>query len=166
MVTDSIKGRPILDDEFVDKIIKAKKFIPNIKKDPFKTTEKNGNNRASIYLICDQYDVRMDIRQTADDFLDFSVLLIFTDNHNHNYILRRYNGDHGSHTDPITGEKIWGPHIHKISEECQRTIHKDEGHADATDDYKTLNQAIDVFMADMNICHKDGIYRTRLTDFE
>lgn len=155
-----------MSDEYVDKIIDAQKFIPETKKDPFKTTENNGNMRASIDLNCAQYNVRMNIRQTIDDALDFSVLLVYTDQHNHSYILRRYNGDHGKHIDPLTGEKVWGPHIHKITVECQRTIHKDEGHAESTDCYKTLSQAIDVFMKDMNIHYSDRTDHTKLSDFE
>jgi len=158
------KGRPILTDEFVDEIIAAKKLIPKSTKNPFKTTEKNGNNRASIELICHPYGLRMGIRQTIDDALDFSVLLIYTDANGRTYILRRYNGDHGKHTDPITSHELWGPHIHRITEECQKTIHKDEGHAEATNRYQTLDQAIDVFMNDMNISHEQNKYLTKLTD--
>lgn len=163
-IEESPKGRPVIIEEFVDKVIKTKKIMPDTKKDPLKMVEKNGNFRATIDLVC-TYKVRMGIRQSVDDAFDFSILLIYTDNQNHDYILRRYNGDHGDHTDPITGEKIRGPHIHKITEECQRTIHKDEGHAEITNRYRMLNEAIDVFMADMNICYKDGTRHTKLSEF-
>ena len=161
---NSQKGRPILKDEFVKAIIDSSKQIPKSKKDPFRMTDNNGNRRASIDLICPHYEVKMGIRQALDDSLDFSVLLIYTDANGRTYILRRYNGDHGKHTDPITSEIIRGPHIHMITEECQHKTHKDECHAEATDRYHTLEQAIGVFMKDMNIHHEMGKDQTRITN--
>ena len=43
------------------------------------------------------------------------------------------------------------PHIHSITERAQREYHKDETEAAETDRYKTLEQAIEVAMEDMNV---------------
>jgi len=147
----SQKERPILKEIEAEQIIAAKKHIHKGLKEPFKLTSKNGHLRASVDLMCQQYKLSMRLRKAEDDELDFSILLVYIDEKGREYIIRRYNGDHGKHTNPISGEVISGPHVHIITEECQRTRHKAEGQARATSEYKTFRQAINIFMRDMNI---------------
>ena len=44
----SPKGRPILEDSFVEELIRIPKYIPKDIKDPFKPKEDNGHLRCSI----------------------------------------------------------------------------------------------------------------------
>jgi len=84
-----------LKDCFVDRIVACKKYIPRHTKnvlDPRKMKEDNGHYRRNIDLDCDGYRLRMSIRQLVDDPLNFSVLLIYSDDAGHTYIIRRYNG--------------------------------------------------------------------------
>ena len=151
---DMPKGKPLLTEDEIDSITKCLKYIPtNIGKayHPSSMRPDNGQYRRRIELICDEYRLTMVLRQLIDNPLDFSVLLIFDDEKGHTYIIKRYNGDHGLHIDNRTGICISGPHIHTITEEHQRSYHKDEGHAEPTNKYKTLPEAVDVFMKDLNI---------------
>ncbi|MCL2147885.1 MAG: hypothetical protein FWH47_00890 [Methanomassiliicoccaceae archaeon] len=160
------RGKPILRDNDVREIVAALKYIPLGTGDPLKRMrEKNGHYRAAVELTCPSYDLSMRLRRAVDDDLDFSVLLIYTDSRGSDYIIRRYNGDHGKHTDPFTGDIIRGPHIHKITERCQRTLHKAEGYAEPTTEYHTLPQATRVFMRDMNISYEEGKGVTTLERF-
>ena len=49
----SPKGRPILEESFVDRLVDIPKYIPKEIKDPFRLKEDNGHLRSSVALICD-----------------------------------------------------------------------------------------------------------------
>lgn len=162
------KGKPLLYDDEVEKILSIPKYIPkSVGKaydwQGFKLD--NGQFRRKIELICEDYRLTMAMRQLQDDPLDFSVLLIYNDSKGYRYIIKRYNGDHGMHIDNRTGVCISGPHIHTISEECQMTTHKDEGSAESTDRYKTLSEAVDTFIDDLNIQYENAKGVVRLDRF-
>lgn len=148
------KGKPLLRNDEVKTIVSAPKYIPKSAGKAYDLSAfklDNGHFRRKIDLLCEDFKLTMAMRQLQDDPLDFSVLLIYYDSKGYKYIIKRYNGDHGLHIDNRTGTCISGPHIHTISEECQMTTHKDEGYAEPTDRYKTLPEAVDVFIIDMNI---------------
>ena len=163
------RGRPLLCDDAVKRIIEAPKLIPSDVADVTDMgalKENGGHLRRNIDLICDEYKVRMSIRQLETEPLNFSVLLIYTDEAGYTYNIRRYNGNHGTHIDRVTGDVINGPHIHMITEKAQMSTHKDEGHAVATDKYKTLPDAINVFMTDLNIKYERVANNRRLDEYD
>lgn len=148
------KGKPLLRDDEIEAIVSAPKYIPKSAGRAYDWSAfklDNGQFRRKIDLLCEDFKLTMAMRQLQDDPFDFSVLLIYYDSKGYKYIVKRYNGDHGMHIDSRTGISISGPHIHTISVECQMTTHKDEGYAESTDRYKTLSEAIDVFIGDLNI---------------
>lgn len=149
----SPKGRPVLNDSLVQKLIEIPKYIPKDVKEPFKLREDNGHLRSSVSLICDQpeYKFTLSTRKLIKDPMDFSVIFIYIDANGREYILRRFNGDHGRHYHKSTGTYISGPHIHRITETAQKEFHKDETEASETDKYKTLEQAIPFAMMELNI---------------
>lgn len=152
----SPKGRPILKDAFIDELIKIPKFIPKESNEPFKMKEDNGHFRSSVILTSDhsEYRFTLSTRKLIKDPLNFSVVFTYIDVCNREYIIRRYNGDHGRHYHKGTNTFISGPHIHQITESAQKEYHKDETEAHATDQYKTLEQAIDYAMEDLNISYE------------
>lgn len=126
MVTEKSKSRPILTDSFVESIIRSEKFIPEKISDVGDRSQyklENGQYRLNIDLECSGYRLRMAIRQLFADPLDFSILLIYYDQDGYDYIIKRYNGDHGIHKNPMTGDSFSGPHIHTITEWCQIHTH-------------------------------------------
>lgn len=125
----------------------------------------NGQYRRNIELHNPSFRLRMTIRQLAEDPLDFSIILFYESDKRHTYIIRRYNGDHGIHHNRLSGEDIRGPHIHKITEQYQLSGYREDGYADATDRYKTINQAVALFVSDMNIRPRGLSGNSRLCDF-
>lgn len=125
----------------------------------------NGQYRRDIELHNPTFKLRMTIRQLAEDPLDFSIILFYESDEGHTYIIRRYNGDHGVHHNRISGEDIKGPHIHKITEQYQLSGYREDGYAEATDRYKTINQAVALFVSDMNIRPRGLSGNSRLCDF-
>lgn len=154
----SPKGRPILDDAFVDELIKIPKYIPKGSKDLSKMKEDNGHFRASVELLCDHVNYRftLSVRKLIKDPMDFSVIFIYADINGREYIIRRFNGDHGRHYHRNTNKYVSGPHIHKITESAQREFRKDETEAVETDSYKTLEQAIGFAMNELNIRREEA----------
>lgn len=149
----SPKGRPILSDAEVEELVRIPKYIPDSVKDPFKPKTDGAHFRSAVNLICEdqRYKFTLSTRKLIKDPMDFSVIVIYKDINGRKYIIRRYNGDHGRHYHKDTGLWISGPHIHSITERAQREYHKDETEAAETDRYKTLEQAIEVAMEDMNV---------------
>jgi len=162
--TDEVspKGRPVLKDDFINELIRIPKYIPKGLKDPFKMKEDNGHLRSSVDLISDNtnYKFTLSTRKLIKDPMDFSVVFTYTDISGREYIIRRFNGDHGRHYHKNTGSYISGPHIHTITESAQKEYHKDETEAVETNLYKTLDQAIDFSMKELNIKH-EGAKRTK-----
>ena len=154
----SPKGRPILDDAFVDELIRVPKYIPKGSKDLSRMKEDNGHLRASVALICDRIDCRftLAVRKLIKDPMDFSVIFTYADINGREYIIRRFNGDHGRHYHRNTNKYVSGPHIHTITESAQREYRKDETEAFETDRYKTLEQAIRFAMDELNIRHEEA----------
>jgi hypothetical protein len=154
----SPKGRPILSDSFTEELIHMPKYIPKGIKNPFKPKEDNGHLRSSISLTCNkpEYRFTLSTRKLIKDPTDFSVVFTYIDVNGREYIIRRFNGDHGRHYHNRTGQYISGPHIHTITESAQRDLHKDETDAVETNQYKTLEQAIEFALRQLNIVRESG----------
>jgi hypothetical protein len=166
--TGPLTDKPLLADSLASEIVGCKKAIPAGTRDPHDLGAlklDSGNYRRRIPLKCDGYNLRMTIRKSEDDPFDFSVILTYVDASGRTYIIRRYNGDHGEHRDQMTGRIISGPHIHKISEEYQRMGYKAEGFAEATEEYRTLKEAISIFLRDMHIAYELPRGATTLDDY-
>lgn len=149
----SIKGKPILSEEHIRRLLSCTKYLPDgVRRlyDYNAMKPKNGNYKHSMKLHSDEGDFTVAIRQLIDDPLAFSVVLMY-ESKGYRYILTRYNGDHGRHYNPMSDDYVEGCHIHRITEECQRSSHKDECFAEATDRYRTLEEAVRVFMQDVNV---------------
>lgn len=140
----------IISDEKVDEIMRAPKYIdPSIDVRDLSLSKDGSYYTKNIALSCN-YPCHMKIRQTVDRPLNFSVILTH-ERKSGNYVLVRYNGNHGSHTNRLTKETINGPHIHYITEEYQRRTTHPDGYAISTDKYTDINGAIAAFMEDMHI---------------
>lgn len=98
-----------------------------------------------------RYRFVISTRVLVDTPSDFSVVFRYVDSEDRNYIIRRYNGNHGRHYHRNTNRYISGPHIHTITEKAQGGYRKDETEAVETKAYMTLEQAIVYALSDLNI---------------
>lgn len=156
---DDIRGKAIILDEEIKRIIESVKVIPYKRKD-FNITPENKHFRFSVKLE-GEYETYMDIRVSTKDNNNFSVLLRYKGVSGFTYIITRYNGFHGKHANP-DGSTISGCHIHRITEGAQRDGLKEEAHASFTTKYDTWKKAAEVFMLDMSIYFKGEENNTKL----
>ena len=142
-----------ISDEYAEKIIRAPKYIRSLKDiNNMKVSSDESYLTNDVSLEC-EYPCCIKVRQTIARPLNFSVVLTYIGDGNKVAIVR-YNGNHGTHVNRLTKERINGPHIHYITEEYQsKTTHPD-GYAVATTKYCDLNSAIVAFVEDMNITVK------------
>lgn len=162
------KGRPVLKEDMIKTIVECRKIIAgktNNACDRSKFKTDNGQHRRTLELKSDGFRLRMVIRQLVADPFDYSVILLYTDEDGYEYIIKRYNGDHGTHINPIDKRSFSGTHIHTITEWCQIHTHKGEGEAQPTDRYRTLQEAVSVFMSDLNIHYEHAINNKSLEEY-
>ncbi|MCL2147999.1 MAG: hypothetical protein FWH47_01485 [Methanomassiliicoccaceae archaeon] len=157
----------ILTDDVVREIINERKYLADWPIDLKKLkAEKNSRHlRMEVPLDCQKYPCRVAIRQSVDRPTNFSVILIYR-NRNGDHTIVRYNGYHGEHKNKFTGETIYGPHIHKLTELYQRLTDKPEGYAVATNAYVDIYGAVNVFVTDMNISIKPPAKNRTLEGWE
>lgn len=142
----------IITDKMAQEIIDEPKYISNedLSIDNLKISADGAHYRKTIPLEC-EHECCIEIRQSVDRPVNFSILLRYTDKSKKNYVIVRFNGNHGSHINKLTKEKISGPHIHKITEKYQLNTSHPDGYASATCEYIDLRGAFRVFKNEMNI---------------
>ncbi|MFA7034759.1 MAG: hypothetical protein EOM93_05355 [Gammaproteobacteria bacterium] len=159
---DEVRGKTIINEEEIERIIKSVKSIPFERKD-FKLTPENKHLRSDVKLE-GEYETYMNIRVSAKDSSNFSVLLRYKSVSGSAYIITRYNGFHGNHENP-DGSIFSGCHIHRITERAQRDGLKEEAQASLTTKYNTWRKAVEVFMSDMSIYFKGEENNTKLEEW-
>lgn len=151
---DSIQIKPVLSETHIQEIMSHPKTFPGAFKD-IKLKEENQHSRYNVDLITEgEYRMSISIRVSRKNPSNFSVILKYTNRAGYEYILRRYNGDHGLHINP-DGERFTGCHIHKITESAQTDRMKEESYAYPTDKYQDWKGALSILMADGNIQYKN-----------
>ena len=151
---DSIQIKPVLSETHIQEIMSHPKTFPGAFKD-IKLKEENQHSRYNVDLITEgEYRMSISIRVSRKNPSNFSVILKNTNRAGYEYILRRYNGDHGLHINP-DGERFTGCHIHKITESAQTDRMKEESYAYPTDKYQDWKGALSILMADGNIQYKN-----------
>lgn len=108
------------------------------------------------------HEFNLILRRSQQSPLDFSVILVYTEE-SHDYILRRNNGAHPSrHTNKW--EKMRGVpdcqldvgfHIHMATERYQRAGLDIDGYAEQTDRYQDFDGALRVMLLDSNFVIPD-----------
>lgn len=89
------------------------------------------------------------IRQSKINPLDFSVIFGVLIG-NEVFRIRRYNGDHGFHTNKIEGIHIKGCHIHKATERYQQKGFQEDGYAEKTTEYAHWTKALEIMLQENN----------------
>jgi hypothetical protein len=89
------------------------------------------------------------VRQSAVNPLDFSVILGYRMPQSTGvFRLRRYNGNHGEHTNRLEGATFTGCHIHTATQRYQDLGAKEDHFAEPTVRYSDLDGAVGCMVAD------------------
>ena len=139
----------LISDEQIRAYISEKKAIPR-NFNPVLKDKKCGHSQSYNEFIGENGNTFIvSVRQSNFNPLDFTVIFgvmisgkIFK--------LARYNGDHGEHTNKITGESFSGCHIHKATQIYQENGFEEEGFAEQTTRYSDLKTALNKMFADNN----------------
>lgn len=123
--------------------------------------KKRAQMEKEIGLECGNYDCSMVVRQSIDDPLNFSVILMYKDSNKNTNVVLRLNGNHGRHTNRLEKQTISGPHIHVLTERYQMESTHPDGYAEPTDLYRDLDGAIETFMMLANVKRSNQKERCR-----
>lgn len=158
----------LISDAEIEKMIKVPKYVSNkvnLSKLKLDMSEDGRQFEKNIKLDCEEYNCQMRIRQSVDRYTNFSVILVCKDCSGNDRVILRLNGNHGRHKNRIEKNIVDGPHIHKMTERYQiKTTHPD-GYAEATDEYTTLDEAIDKFVDMVNINYLETRKIRKLDDY-
>ncbi len=89
------------------------------------------------------------MRQSKFNPLDFSVILALCPRGaGRMFRLRRYNGRHGEHTNPMEGNTFTGCHIHEATERYQEYGSREDTYAEPTERYADYHGAVQCLFKD------------------
>ena len=142
----------ILEDPFIDDLIKEEKFLPErfnkISKMKSKSMRQHKEKLIRISGTSNNYCIV--IRKNILDPLDFSIILRYEDPSGSSYNIVRYNGKH-MHRNKLECESFRGFHIHRATERYQRNGYSIETYATPTNKYSSFEEAWSAFINDLNI---------------
>ncbi len=157
----------ILSDEYINDLVAERKIAKGLSLAKLSPKDKPNSTHKASSIDMDGENgnlFRVNIRQSKENVLDFSIILILRDKEtNQEFKIARYNGRHASqHTNKLEkaqGEPNYrfGPcfHKHKATQRYQEAGFKIEGYAEETSEYNDLYSALDVFIHDFNIVNGD-----------
>ncbi len=146
-------------DEQIQELLEEKK-IPASKLIPLpKLNPRRGHSVKDIYLTgVNGSKFILKLRKSSYNPLDFSAILILTDpTSNIQFRLRRYNGNSHTHTNKIEGNRIFNKfHIHHATERYQNIKADEDGYAEESDRFGSLEAAVLCMIKDCNIEHPNN----------
>ncbi|MEI6795564.1 MAG: hypothetical protein WCK39_01745 [Methanomassiliicoccales archaeon] len=144
----------MLTDQRIAELIAEKKSLPENYLDRLRPQQQVGQiyTRGSLSVVGDNGShFRINTRKSTIDMRDFSIVFIYEiQSTNQEYVIARYNGDHGEHQNTIEKETVEGFHIHKATERYQKAGKHIESYAVETDSYGSFTAALGIFINDMN----------------
>lgn len=139
----------VITDDMIREYTSELKILPDNFKINFRDKKCGHIQSNNIIVGKDGSTFVISIRQSKFNLLDFSVIFgvmiggsVFR--------LIRYNGDHGEHTNKITGEKFSGCHIHRATKIYQENGFEEEGYAEPTDKYVDWKGALNTLLHENN----------------
>lgn len=139
-------------DDFIDKLISCEKKIILSPSPKNKTNGLHKQTNMELESADKKHKFSVFIRENTKLMEFFSVGLVYHRDKETDIIIIRYNGNHGAHKNYLNNELIEeGFHIHKYSAEAVELGIKAENHAQITDKYVTLQEALLAFFTDLNI---------------
>ncbi len=142
---------PILyTDTEITNLILESKLLPHDWRRTLIPTGAGAQRRADLAIIGGNGShFRIMVRQSSINPMNFSVILgVFPAGSNVVFLLRRYNGLHGEHTNRIEGSLVTGFHVHYATERYQERGLSEEGYAERSDAYGNVSSALDRLISD------------------
>ncbi|MCA9750415.1 MAG: hypothetical protein KC414_14995 [Romboutsia sp.] len=139
-------------DTEITKLINCEKIIVSNPSPNKKSSGYHKETGIDLESISEQTKFSMFIREHTLLTEHFSIGLIYWPDSESPIRLVRYNGNHGIHVNKLTGEKLCDTvHIHKLTRKALDAGICGDNHAEATDKYTSLNEALTEFFVDLNI---------------
>ena len=166
--------RPILTDADISSLLARHKMLPREWRKRLHARSKptDGHIRNELTIEENKEKLSIKCRQNSNNPLVFSIVLMFTNENNHRYIILRCNGIHPSeHTN--RWEKLkrlpnhtFTPcfHIHKATQRYQEEDLRIDGYAEPTESYSDFHTALDHFV-EISGFHDPGDEDTNLRLF-
>lgn len=142
----------MLSDDEISELVEEEKILPDDFGKSIKLKEREHTKfKVGEVFIQSRSGNRFQIiiRTNTINRFDFSIILLYVDENNIQYILRRYNGKH-QHKNKIENVSIYGFHIHKATERYQREYDRIDGYAEITDAYSNWGDALSQMIQDCN----------------
>ena len=139
-----------LTDKDIERFLKERKPLPSDYRKHVTTKPKCGHKENELTVKgADGSEFVLILRQANVNPLDFSVILGFQmPESTRVFRLRRCNGKHGQHTNPIEGITFYDFHIHTATERYQDLGLREDTYAEATDRFWDFSTAIDCMLKD------------------
>lgn len=158
LMTD-VTPKPVLTDARIQALLREPKRLPPgwivaLRLDP----AERGHASAELEVTGEEgtaFEIRL--RQSSRDPLNFSAILFALDVDGvRRFRLRRYNGRNHGHRN-LVERKVFGPgfHIHHATERYQRAGCDEDGFAELTGRYSSLNGALECLIEDCNFQDDD-----------
>jgi hypothetical protein len=137
-------------DSEIAQMIQERKPLPDNYHARVQLRDKRGHKEREFDITGEngtQY--RLILRQSDFNALDFSIILaVNASDSNQIFRLRRYNGKHGEHTNPIEGNTFYDFHIHLATKRYQESGAREDTFAEVTDRYADFNTALQCMLKD------------------
>lgn len=137
----------ILTDQAIDGLIHEQKLLPEHPLGRSLKAKSGHKEREMDVTGANGSRFRIIIRQSANNALDFSVILAYRRPHsNALFRLRRYNGKSHQHTNKLERNTFYDFHIHRATERYQATGLREDAFAEPTTAYADLHGALECML--------------------
>jgi hypothetical protein len=134
----------------IARMIEERKTLPDNYRSRIQLRNKRGHKEGDLDVKSENgTHYRIILNQSDFNTMKFSVILaVHPENSSQMFRLRRYNGKHGEHTNPIEGNKFYDFHIHQATERYQKSGGREDTYAEPTDRYVDLHTALHCMLED------------------
>ncbi len=157
--------KPILNDSMIADLVAKPKYLPRNwqRRLTLRRGKNDGHMRCTLTVECNGDEFLIKGRQSMQNMLDFSVILVYIDEDDNKYHLLRCNGVHPSEHTNIW-EKLQGLpnhtfspccHVHQATQRYQESGLTIDGFAEPTIDYSDYWSAVDHFIKRCNFIDPD-----------
>lgn len=147
----------VFSDQEIADLVAARKVLSTGWRRRLVLRPKRGHDEAELTVAAQGFDFRVFLRRSQFNPLLFSCVLGVMPRSTYTlFRLRRYNGPHGDHTNVIERTRVSGTHIHIATERYQELGLREDGYAETTDRFTTLDQAINCMLADCGFDDPDA----------